>query len=797
MDLTRSRSATVAHVHSLSEALKVERHGESLALHIERTAPLCTVRLDFEAMNFVNHVRYESSVHVLADIFWSADGKRFFRVHGVRHESHGEARDFIFPLVEARFMQVNLYQEGGAVHKSDLRKFQVGFVSRAKLSASSEFDRLWTAENLVDRREDYGWASVIREKNEADFVNVDLNDLFFVSEIQLKAVRDEYNYFPQAFQLQLSEDGGVWHTVQSEDHFMAASGIWHAWQFAGTRARYFRLQIDKHAHYKKGEYQSKILDLAIVAEADAHFRRASTAPATQRMASENVPGVVLLAANNIAAASRVVQSNDARLRNASTEYRGIMQFARDNEAVQEKAVQGSDSRLKMATELSAGIVQLAKNGENRATAVVQGNDARLAYATQDAPGIVQLAKEGETRAGVALQASDARLKAATVDKAGVVTLARDGEDQAGKAVQGNDSRLRVGTQAWPGILQLAGHGEIASSRAVAADDPRLVEADEVRKGRVQFARKGESADLKAAQSSDPRLQPASEENKGVVQFARDGVSAAGQAVQSTDSRLSDAREPKAHSHGEYAKHEHELNSHSGNLHLRRAAKTVAADAVTPSFDLNLPLLVENTQGLAASFTGGVVLAADGTASYHVSKTAPAIQASSRDQSAATLISASAYALHLPRSVPGLKGSEKSLHAEGHVQIDGSINLKGGACVTVALPRASNEAFVDGDLVAIENGVAAKMRNESQVCVGVVVKSGGMQLEAGAVAVRVAVAGVVSLRAYGIVKAGDRLVLNSGQPGTCKPGQGSEKVVAIALEAANSDREKQVLGILVR
>ena len=797
MDLTRSRSAAVAHVHSLSEALKVERHGDSLALHVERTAPLCTARLDLASANFINHLRYDSAVHILADVFWSDDGKRFYRVHGIRHESHGETREFFFPLVEAKFIQINFYQEGGLVHKSDLRKFEIGFASRAKLSAGTEFDRLWTAENLVDRREDYGWASSVREKNDPDFVHVDLHDLFFVSEIQLKALRDEYNFFPQAFQLQLSEDGGVWHTVQSEDHFMAASGVWHAWQFAGTRARYFRLQIDKHAHYKKNEYQSKILDLAIIAEADSHFHSAVKSTAQQRMASENVPGMVLLAANNIAAASRVVQSNDARLRNASTEYRGIMQFARDNEALQEKAVQGSDSRLKSATELAPGIVQLAKNGENRAGAVVQGNDARLAHATQDAHGIVQLAKEGETRAGVALQASDARLKAASVEKAGVVTLARDGEDLAGKVVQGNDSRLRVGTQAWPGILQLAGLGEIASARAVAADDPRLVEADESRKGRVQLARKGESADLKSVQSSDPRLQSATEENRGVVQFARDGVSATGQAVQSTDSRLTNAREPKAHSHGEYAKIEHEFNSHSGNLLLRRATKTVQADAVTPSFDMNLPLLVENTEGLAASFTGGVVLAADSTASYHVSKTAPAIQASSRDQSAATLISANAYALHLPKSLPGLKGSEKAIHAEGHVQIDGSINVKGVACVTVALPRASNEAFVDGDLVTIENGVAAKMRNESQVCVGIVVKSGGIQLESGAVAVRVAVAGIVSLRAHGLVKAGDKLVLNSGQPGTCKPGQGNEKTVAIALESVNNDREKQVLGILVR
>lgn len=797
MDLTRSLGVPVAHAHSLSPALKAEHHGDALAFHVERTAPLCSARLDFERPAFVNHVRYDSSVHVLTDAFWSDDGKRFYRIHGMRHESHGESREFVFPLVYAKYIQLNFYEEGGSIHKSDLRKFQIGFLSRAKISASSESDRLWTAENLFDRREDYGWASVIRDKNESDFVQVDLHGLFFVSEIQLKALRDEFNYFPQGFQLQLSEDAGVWQTVQSEDHFMAASGVWHAWNFAPTRARYFRLQIDKHAHYKKGEYQSKILDLAIIAEPDSCSKKNSSAAEVQRMASENVPGVVLLAANNIAAANRAVQSNDSRLRNASTEYRGIMQFARDNEVAQEKAVQGNDSRIKPATELAPGIVQLAKNGENRAGAVVQGNDSRLAQASQDASGIVQLAKDGETRTGVALQASDSRLKIATVDRAGIILLARDGEESAAKAVQGNDSRLRAGTQAWPGILQLAGHGEIASTRAVAADDPRLIEADEARKGRVQFARKGESADLKAVQASDPRLQAANEENRGVVQFARDGVAASGQAVQSTDKRLSDAREPKPHAHNEYARSEHEFNSHSGNIHLKRSAKTVPADAVTPSFDINLPLLVENSEGLAASFTGGVVLSADATASYHMSKTAPAIQASSRDQSAATLISANAYALHLPKSLPGLKGSEKALHAEGHVQIDGSLSMKGGACVTIALPRASNEAFVDGDLIAIENGVAAKMRNENQICVGVVVKSGGLQLESGAVAVRVAVAGIASLRAYGVVRAGDRLVLNNSQPGTCKPSQGNEKVVAIALEAASSDREKQVMGILVR
>jgi hypothetical protein len=797
MDLTRSQSVAALHAHSLSPALKIEHHNGLLSFHIERTAPHCTAKIEFEKPVFINNMRYESALHVLVDVSWSEDGKSFQRVHGMTHASQGEMREFYFPLVEAQFFQVHFYQEGGPVHKSDIRKFQPGFVSRVKVKATSEFDRLWTAENLIDRREDYGWASPIREKNESETIDVDLGALFFVTEIRLRALADEYNFFPTAFHLQLSEDGGVWHTMQSEDHFFAAPLTWHAWRFAATRARYARVQIDKHAHYKKGEYQSKLLDVAVTGEADARHTTASSTKTGGRMASENVPGMVLLAGNNIVAPGRVVQSDDARLRDASTDYKGIVQFARDNEASQEKAVQGNDSRLKVATETSLGIVQLAKNGETRASAAVQGNDARLRNATQDSFGIVQLAKDGEVKSGMALQSNDSRLKVAGVDAAGIVFLARDGDSAIGKAVQGSDSRLRAATQAWPGIVQLSSHGEIASAKAVAADDPRLVEGDESHKGRVQFSRKNESADLKAVQSSDPRLQNASEELRGTVQFARSGVSAPGQAVQSNDVRLSDAREPKTHAHSEYAAVQHEFASHTGNLHIKRSAKTSVPDSLAAPIDLQIPFQIENNEGLAANLSGGTVLSADGTASYHISKTAPAIQASSRDSVAATLISASAYALHLPRSVPGFKGSEKALHAEGQVQVDGQLTLKSSACISVALPRASNEAFVDGDLLTVENGVAAKMRSENQTLIGVAIKAAGLQLESGGVAVRAAIAGVVSLRVYGQVKAGDKLTLNSAQAGTSKVAQGQDKVFAVALETVANDREKQVLSILAR
>jgi hypothetical protein len=105
MDLTRSESAHPSHSHSLSPALKSERQGDAISFHIERTAPHCSARLDFEQPVFVNHLRYECALHVLADISWSDDGVRFFRIHGLKHESQGELREFFFPLTHARHIQ--------------------------------------------------------------------------------------------------------------------------------------------------------------------------------------------------------------------------------------------------------------------------------------------------------------------------------------------------------------------------------------------------------------------------------------------------------------------------------------------------------------------------------------------------------------------------------------------------------------------------------------------------------------------------------------------------------------------
>lgn len=793
MDLTRSRSAAIKQIHSLTSAVKVDRHGEAYHLSIERTTPHGSVLIELDDLTQINQISYDCTLHVLADVAYSEDGKRFFRIHGIKHESSNDKREFVFPLVEARFLQVNLYQEGGPVHKSDLKKLQIGFKSKIKVQASSESDRLWTAENLLDRREDYGWASTLREKNAPESVSVDLGESFFVTEFHLKALNEEYNYFPQAFQIQLSEDGAIWQTVQSEDKFFAAPGAWYAWRFAPLKSRFARIQIEKNAHYKKEEYQSKILDLAIIASADSIC---SSAP-SERVASENVAGVVLLAGNNIAAPNRVLQSNDLRLRNASTEYKGIMQFARDNEAAQEKAVQGSDSRLNAASETALGIVRLARDGESLAHSVVQANDKRLKPATQDSLGIVQLAKDGEAKANVALQANDSRLKIATEQNAGIIYLARDKEESAGKVVQSNDSRLKQASLNQPGVVQFASHSESAPNKALASDDPRLQEASEEKKGRVQFAKKNEAADFKAVQASDPRLHSATRENRGVVQFARDGVSIEGYAVEATDKRLLDARAPKPHVHEEYALKEHSLSSHSGTLHIQSNTKTALPDGFAVVSDSNAPLDILNTQGVAGVFSGGIIASAEETASYHISRSGNALHAASRDAAAGVFVSATDYAVKIPASTNGVTSSQKALHAQGHVLIEGQVSIKGKGALSVTLSKSSNETFVEGDLLSIENGLVSKMRSVGQYCVGVFVKESAVQLEPSGDGVRVAVAGVVSLRVYGAVKAGDALALNPSQAGTCRVVQNQDRAVAVALEGNSNDREKIVQSILVR
>ncbi|MCX7633606.1 MAG: coagulation factor 5/8 type domain protein, partial [Turneriella sp.] len=169
----------------------------------------------------------------------------------------------------------------------------------------------------------------------------------------------------------------------------------------------------------------------------------------------------------------------------------------------------------------------------------------------------------------------------------------------------------------------------------------------------------------------------------------------------------------------------------------------------------------------------------------------------REKAALSALSTHEYALYLPRALDGIKSSGKAIRAEGEVVIDGQLQLKGAACLSIVFARSSGEAFAEGDLVALENGMVAKLRSEQQVCIGVYVKNSALQLQGNSQGIAVAIAGIVPLRIWGVVRAGDKLTPNSAQPGTCRVAQPGERVLAVALEAAQDVKEKIVPGILLR
>jgi hypothetical protein len=98
----------------------------------------------------------------------------------------------------------------------------------------------------------------------------------------------------------------------------------------------------------------------------------------------------------------------------------------------------------------------------------------------------------------------------------------------------------------------------------------LKEATTTAKGIVELAEDGEDRAGVAVQGSDRRLKNATETSYGIVRLAADSESKKGFAVQANDARLFDKREPLPHTH-EYAHVRHEVNSHTGSLHIAESS----------------------------------------------------------------------------------------------------------------------------------------------------------------------------------------------------------------------------------
>lgn len=501
----------------------------------------------------------------------SSDGKIWepiVREAGFR----GEGRNYIswnFPLITAKYVKflfVNNHSvEGG--YQTAFGEFKVMISGIVKVRVSSELDRLWVKENLIDERPEYGWSSAIRPSKEEDFIELDLGSVNRVSEIRMLSRDDENTFFPEGFLISYSDDNISWHNLIEENGFLTEPASWYRWRFLPMNIRYLKITVTEGAKTKEGKFISQIIELELYATADPVERSERT------VQHESVPhasvlrsGIVRLGIDGEAVEGVDVQGSDRRLRDATTDSRGIVELASDGEDRPKVVVQGNDRRLKYATEDLPGIIRLARNGEVRAGHVLQSDDDRIKTATAESEGLVELAENGEDRAGVVVQGNDKRLKAATEEAPGIVKLSPPEGTRPNEAVQGSDPRLRDATTESKGILRFARSGEVAAEAAVQGNDPRLKDATTEAKGIVELATDGESRSGVVVQGNDSRLQPATVEKAGVLKLCAPGSNLPEHAVQGNDPRLSDARKPLEHSH-DYAPLEHDFSSHTGFIRI--------------------------------------------------------------------------------------------------------------------------------------------------------------------------------------------------------------------------------------
>ncbi|EQA46286.1 F5/8 type C domain protein [Leptospira broomii serovar Hurstbridge str. 5399] len=649
-----------------------------------------------------------------------------------------------FSLVRANFLKLvsKVSEKEGSKWTVAIADLEVGISGIVKVDVSSERDRFWVKENLIDQRADYGWSSQVSPQPKEEFFLVDLGSISRVNELRLLSPKEAPSFFPETFTVYYSEDDLTWNQLLEENQFLSELGVWYQWRFLPANIRFLKFVSRPQKKTNQESYVTRVVEVELYAA--PYLSDLTHKPTAEPLPYATVlrAGLVRLAVDGETSEGAAVQANDRRLRDSSTEYKGIVELASDGEDKEGVAVQGSDRRLKHASETTFGLVRLAMNGENRADRVVQGNDERLRSATTQAQGIVELAENGETKEGVAVQGNDDRLKHANFNRFGLVQLALPGEAIPGKVVTSDDPRLRASTTETPGILRFASSGEDVAEAAVQGNDKRLKSATTQTFGIVQLGRSGESKEGVVVQGNDERLRNASTEYPGIIALAPKGKSVPNHAVSADDPRLSDARTPKPHSH-EYAPLEHDFSSHSGFLRVKGTVEAPYLNISPPPENNGLIYArneAEKGSGIVGSGRHVGVLA-------YGEKFGARGDSSSGDRESAGILglakrgfggwfhSRSGYAVYASgKGIPQLNetGSGKALLAEGEADFIGTIYVqtgKGTDCIARFFPVQSGDVIAEGDwLVMGEEGKLHKSKNPSATnVVGVAVKSAAIVL----------------------------------------------------------------------
>lgn len=742
------------------------------------------------------------------------------------------------PLIQTKYIRlviIDHYKKKGD-YFSHIPSLSFGIHGIKTMKASSELDRLWTKENIIDRRPDYGWSSQLSKEKKPEYLEFDLAAINHINQISLKS-KDAINpYFPKNFFFEYSKNGDTWYTIHEERDFIADKDTWYSWTFLPTNMRYFRIIIDEGDLNEDKNYLSQIIEIELYAVSllfdHTHPHEGITPYATTLHA-----GLIRLAKDGESSKNVAVQGNDRRLKDATTNSKGIVRLAADGEISEFAAVQGNDKRLRDASETFKGIVQLAKDGEIRANVVVQANDRRIKEATTDNSGIVKLAAHGEIASKKVIQGDDPRLRLAEENFPGIVQLAKDGEEKAKLAVQGNDQRLKTATTERKGIVQLSKNGDNQEFHVVQANDKRLKDATVQSKGIVRLAKDGEDLSGVAVQGNDLRLKTAGVENAGIVRLAKHGEKMDNLAVQADDPRLTDAREAKPHTH-DYAPKIHSLNDHKGNLWIRGEEYNQIQDTTVP---LNEKSLVgakleikkgptnEKTQGLAilgiatgndqidsiailghGTTTGvrGQALAKKSTSTESSGQSA-GVEGHGRDCPGGFFNSRHDFALvaGAKNLEDGSASSGRAILSQGLSEFHGSVQIytdKKDTHLALAYPFYANqqEPISDGDLVSIDNNrdmtVIKSKGDYDKNIVGVAVSDSilGLNSKKEKNQIYVALHGIVNLKvdpSYGEIKPGDLLCAsnNAGHAMLAQIDSWNKigSIVGKALEGAQGKSQK--------
>lgn len=665
-------------------------------------------------------------------------------------------------------------------YKTAFSNFKIMISGIEKIIASSENDRFWVKENIIDSRPDYGWSSLEKSSPSEEYLTVDLGSINRVEEIRLLSKNAEETNFPETFYFYHSEDDLSWHHLHEEPQFMSEPATWYKWKFFPTNFRFLKILCINNKINSTKKYLSQIVELEIYATPDI------TILSKKRITAESPPyssimrpGLVRLGADGETKEGVAVQGSDRRLRDATTEFKGIVELATDGEEREGVAVQGNDKRLKNATENTYGLVRLARNLESKETLVVQSNDDRLKMATKDNAGIVELAEDGETRPGVVVQGNDKRLKKATTSEYGLTIMAELGTETPGKVVTADDPRIKPATTEKMGILRFANNGEESSLAAIQGNDKRLKKATTETPGIVELAQSGETKEGVVIQGNDKRLKYATADDAGIMMFAKHDVNTPNKAVMADDPRLYDAREAKPHTH-EYAPLTHDYNSHSGLIQLRGSASSEFKHISPPT--LNHSVIFAKNESKGGSGISGVGIDEgiigygedNGIIGYSngTDEESAGILGSSKKGFGGIFTSQRKHALFVNGN--GLKkkdiaGSGKGLLVNGESDFYGNVHFvdaNGNDCVARYFKLAHNDIVTKGDLLIItdKDGAVAKSRNAySPRVIGVCVESASVDLgekKTGNEFVLVALLGVVKLHvdaSDGPINAGELLV----------------------------------------